>query len=228
MGLWIVRSSHTVGTRKSKRSIAPRARIVEEREPSRHRVARMQADDRANLPAANDRVGHGIHVAAHLSAASHGYLIIRICREHMRLIEVARPPFRLAIVDVLPEGSRETGLSATPSTAEVASGVGHALGIRVRDLTLQTIGEASLQYRLQSVIRLVGSRERSDCGRQSREGRSASNFVPEGRIPRQERTGRCARWSSACTIWKQDTLRDDLGYNEVITPLAYVSDLEGC
>ena len=159
-------------------------------------------------------------------------LVVGVGRENMSLVEVARPPLCLAIVDVLPERSRQAGLRAAPPAAEVAGRVRHALGVGVRNLTLQAAGEALLQHCLQRVVGLVGARESCQSGRQPGKGtRATRDLIPESRISREVRSGRpnAGRGRSG---WRagagssQNPLRNNFRHHQVSTALAYVSDLE--
>src|SRR5258708_3680979 len=136
MGLGIARRGPAIGSGESEGSVAASSGVVKERESRSHRVPTVQGDDGADFPSAHNGIGYAIHVRAHLLSVTERKLVVGVSREYMGLVEVAWPPLRLTIVDVLPEGCRQAGLRAAPSAAEVAGSIRHALRVGVGNLTL--------------------------------------------------------------------------------------------
>src|SRR4029077_2028798 len=236
MGLGIARRSPAVGSSKPKRTVASGSGVIKERETSGHRVAAVQGDDRADFPSSYHCIGNTVHVRTHLLSVTERKLVVGVGREDVGLIEVARPPLRLAIVDVLPERSRQAGLRAAPSATEVAGRVRHTLRVGVSNLTLQSVGESLLQCCLQRIVGLIGAREGGQSSRQTGEGARASrDLIPESRISGKERSGRPSaeygrsrrRRLRAGTWSCQNPLSNDFWHDQVSATLAYVSNLEG-
>ena len=116
---------------------------------NRQRPPGADGDDRANLPASNNGIHDLVGVLRQQFAAANGHVVNGVGRKDVGGIVIARRPFRLGIVNVLPICRCAEGI--VPSSI-ITGAIGHALGVGVRDLILQTMSHLLLEYGLQRVV----------------------------------------------------------------------------
>src|SRR5581483_7187704 len=119
---------------------------------NRKRKAGVKTDNTADLPVTDNPVDNGIQVLAKRSITSNGQFVDHVSCTDMGDIIEAWTPFGRSIINVLPVRRLAAGLS---TCAVVANCIGHAFRPGVGNRELQAITHALLQYRLQSMIRLV-------------------------------------------------------------------------
>src|SRR5262249_15925819 len=91
----------------------------------RQRPACTERHDGTNLPAGHDGVQYSVHVFANRFTAANRQLVDGVACEHMSSVVIARRPFCLAVVNVLPVCRCAEGVVPSPV---VTSAVRHALG----------------------------------------------------------------------------------------------------
>src|SRR5689334_25181946 len=103
VGFGIARCGDAVRPGKTERAIAAGSGEIGECQTGGHGISTMNTDNRADFPAADDGVRNPVHIATHCFTVSERQLIVGVGGKHVSLIEVARSPFRLAIINILPE-----------------------------------------------------------------------------------------------------------------------------
>src|SRR5437660_873200 len=104
----------------------------------------MDLNNRVDGPASGNRINDTIYVVAELLAMTKRYLVDRVAAEYVLGIEIAGRIVSSWIVEVLIIRIRGNSLGTSPG-AVVAAVVRHALGERVCDLVLQSVGITLLE-----------------------------------------------------------------------------------
>ena len=113
--------------------------LVPEVSPARNgqRESAVPAEDRARLPAADERSAALFMSLSVLLAFAHRHFVHGVGGEDVSDIVVARTPLRLHVVQVL--AVRRCGCGLAAPGAVVTAGVGHALRVGVGHLVLQAV-----------------------------------------------------------------------------------------